>query len=103
MVPLLANAVHQEKLDWVDIERLCSRNPQHIFGFELQGCATIIDPRFRWRVQNELLHTKCKWSPFHGRVLNGSIETTIVNGTVVFEKGMVLENNRGIGKIVERK
>ncbi len=103
MVPLLANAVQQEKLDWMDIERLCSRNPQAIFNFEANGCATIIDPNNRWRVQNEELHSKCQWSPFNGWVLQGKVETTVVNGTIVFNQGKIIENNRRVGKLVQRK
>jgi len=102
MVPLLANAVQQEKLDWIDIERLCSKNPQAIFNFKSNGCATIIDSNNRWRVQNEELHSKCAWSPFNGWVLQGKVETTIVNGNIVFNQGKIVENQRGVGKLVQR-
>ena len=36
--------------------------------------------------QNSLL-AKCHWSPFEGHTFRAAVDTTIVNGTVVWEKG----------------
>lgn len=102
MIPLLADAVHEEKLEWKDIERLCGENPQRVFGFRTSGCYTVIDPAVRTEIQNDHVFSKCGWNSFAGRKLSGKIDCTIVNGTTVFENGAIRKENRGVGKIVQR-
>lgn len=38
---------------------------------------------------------KCGWSPFEGVTFNNIIETTFVNGNIVYDKGSVIEGNVG--------
>lgn len=102
MIPLLCNAVADEKLDWKDIERLCSANPQQIFGFSNPNCVTVIDPNKNGAIRNSDLFSKSKWSPFDGQTVRGKIELTVVNGHVVFENGKIFEQNRGVGQLVAR-
>jgi len=43
---------------------------------------TIIDPNLKTNVKGELLHTKCKWSPWEGQELQGWPVMTIHNGII---------------------
>lgn len=51
------------------------------------GCTadvTIVDPKAEWKVDGAELETKCKWSPFDGRVLKGRAKTVIKSGNAVY-------------------
>ncbi|MEM1173610.1 MAG: dihydroorotase [Pseudomonadota bacterium] len=47
----------------------------------------IVDPNRPYRVQKSNLLAKCHWSPFEGHEFSSTIDTTIVNGTVVYRDG----------------
>lgn len=47
----------------------------------------IVDPDKPYRVQPSNVLYKCAWSPFEGHEFSSSIDTTIVNGSVVFSGG----------------
>jgi len=47
----------------------------------------IVDPNKRYRVEPSNLLSKCQWSPFEGHEFSASIDTTIVNGVVVYRNG----------------
>ena len=51
----------------------------------------IVDLDKRQAVRNDDLLTKCKWSPFDGKILKGWPITTIVNGNVVYDKGEIFD------------
>ncbi len=44
----------------------------------------IVDPARPYRVSKDNLLSKCQWSPFEGHEFSASIDTTIVNGEVVY-------------------
>jgi len=47
----------------------------------------IVDPNKLYRVEPSNLLSKCQWSPFEGHEFSASIDTTIVNGVVVYSNG----------------
>jgi len=47
----------------------------------------IVDPDRPYTVNASNLLAKCHWSPFEGHTFKSSIDTTIVNGTVVYQDG----------------
>jgi len=71
MLPLMLNAHNQRKISLEKIVELTSTNIQKIFGFPESGDWTLINPNLEKEVKNENLKTKCKWSPFAGRILKG--------------------------------
>jgi len=66
-----------------------------IFGVKERGYVregwyadfVIVDPRKPYRVEPSNLLSKCQWSPFEGHEFSASIDTTIVNGVVVYSNG----------------
>ncbi|MEK6984324.1 MAG: amidohydrolase family protein [Nanoarchaeota archaeon] len=99
MLPLLLDAFNRNLITLPKIKQLCCENPAKIFkiknkGFLKQGYdadLVIVDLDKRQAVRNEDLLTKCKWSPFEGRILKGWPVTTIVNGNVVYDNGEVFD------------
>ena len=91
MLPLLLNAVHDEKITVEDIVRCCGENPARIFGMTDRGSldvgkladVVVVDPQREWIVKGPELHSKCGWTPFEGFQLRGKVSKTIVNGKVI--------------------
>ncbi|MBI2647605.1 amidohydrolase family protein, partial [Candidatus Woesearchaeota archaeon] len=99
MFPLLLDAFNRNKIGLPTVIKLCCENPAKIFkiknkGFLKEGYdadLVIVDLDKRQAVRNEDLLTKCKWSPFEGKILKGWPITTIVNGNIVYDKGEVFD------------
>jgi dihydroorotase len=76
------------------VDRACHA-PADLFGVSDRGYVRegyfadllIVDPAKPQLVQASNLLYKCGWSPFEGHEFSASIDTTIVNGRVVFSDG----------------
>ncbi|MDH4109332.1 MAG: dihydroorotase [Gammaproteobacteria bacterium] len=55
----------------------------------------IVDPAKPFAVERSNLLSKCHWSPFEGHTFSASIDTTIVNGRVVYRDGALTGNVPG--------
>jgi len=72
-----------------------SHAPADLFGVTDRGYAqegyfadfVIVDTKTPHTVNNANLLSKCQWSPFEGHEFSASIDTTIVNGEVVYREG----------------
>jgi len=66
-----------------------------IFGVKERGYVregwyadlVIVDPNKPYLVEPSNLLSKCQWSPFEGHEFSASIDTTIINGAVVYSDG----------------
>ncbi len=75
-------------------DRACHA-PADIFGVKDRGYVregyyadlVIVDPNEPYRVASSNLLSKCQWSPFEGHKFSASIDTTIINGEVVYRDG----------------
>ncbi len=98
-LPLLLDALNRNIISLPRIIQLCCENPAKIFkiknkGFLKEGYdadVVIVDLGTRPSCRNEDLLTKCKWSPYEGKILKGWPVTTIVNGNVVYDNGEVFD------------
>lgn len=76
------------------VDRACHA-PADIFGVKDRGYVregwfadlVIVDPENPYRVEKSNLLSKCQWSPFDGHEFTATIDTTIVNGQVVYRDG----------------
>ncbi len=101
MLPLLLDAVNKKRLTLQKMVELTSANPANIFGMKNKGRIAvgydadlvIVDMDKVKEIKNEELFTKCKWSPFNGWKLKGCIETTIVNGKIIYDNEEVEGKN----------
>ena len=99
LLPLLLDAFNNNRLTIPQIIKLCCENPAKIFKIKNKGILkegydadlVIVDLDKRQAVRNEDLLTKCKWSPYDGKILKGWPLTTIVNGNVVYDNGEIHE------------
>jgi dihydroorotase len=91
------------------VEMMC-HNPAILFnirkrGFIREGYKAdlcLINPEDPWRVSKENILYKCRWSPFEGTTFTSKVIKTIVNGTVVYDSGVIEEDYRGQRLLFDR-
>jgi len=84
------------------VEMMC-HNPAILFnirerGFIREGYKAdlcLIDPSGSCSVTRDNLLYKCGWSPFEGTTFNSKVIKTIINGTVVYDNGVINDDYRG--------
>ncbi len=84
------------------VDRACHA-PADLFGVQQRGYVregwyadlVIVDPERPFRVEKSNLLCKCHWSPFEGHEFSSTIDTTIVNGEVVYRGGELTKNVAG--------
>jgi dihydroorotase len=84
------------------VEKMC-HNPAILYriskrGFIREGYQAdicLVDPDKPWTVNRGNLLYKCGWSPFEGFTFRSRVIKTIVNGTIVYDDGIINENYRG--------
>lgn len=55
----------------------------------------IVKPHTPWTVKEELIQSKCKWSPLTGHTFHWQVQQTICNGHVVYDQGRFDPRYRG--------
>lgn len=103
-LPCLLNGVAEKKITLEQVVRATSEAPARIFGIANRGAIkegnwadiVIVDMGEKEKVKCDALYTKCGWSPFEGKELQGVVKATICNGEIVYErKKGVNEKARG--------
>jgi len=62
-------------------------------GYQADLC--LIDPASPWTVSKDNILYKCGWSPFEGTTFRSKVVNTIVNGTIVYDNGVINNHYRG--------
>jgi dihydroorotase len=91
------------------VEKMC-HSPAVLFniskrGFIREGYKAdlcLVDPDNPWKVSGDNILYKCGWSPFEGTTFRSKVITTIVNGTIVYNKGVINEDYRGQRLLFDR-
>ena len=84
------------------VEKMCHA-PAELFqvskrGFVREGYfadLVLVDPSNTITVSKELILSKCNWSPFEGYTFSNSIDSTFVNGELVYSKGQIIDKSQG--------
>ena len=92
------------------VEKMC-HNPAILFnikerGFIREGYKAdliLADPDDPWTVSKENILYKCGWSPFEGTTFRSKVVTTIVNGNIVYDRGVFDEDYRGQRLVFDRR
>jgi dihydroorotase len=92
------------------VEKMC-HNPATLFnirkrGFIREGYKAdlcLVNPSDSWTVSKDNLLYKCGWSPFEGTIFRSKVVKTIVNGTIVYDDGVINEDYRGQRLMFDRK
>jgi len=103
---LMLDAVSKGKITLSKMTELMSKNPSKIFNIKdrgeikegYYGDFVIVDFEKKFILKNKNTISKCGWNPFNGYTGYGKIETTIVNGKIVYNKNKIIEN---IGSEIE--
>lgn len=99
-LPLLLTAVHEGRLAIDDVKRLLHTNPKRIFNIPNQENTYVeVDENEDYKIRNENLKTKCKWSPFNGWPVKGKVKKVVLRGHPVYDNEKVL-TEAGSGKII---
>ncbi|HLQ84132.1 MAG TPA: allantoinase AllB [Pseudogracilibacillus sp.] len=109
IVPLMLNAVNEEKLSLIKLAQLLSSNPAKNFGvFPNKGSLmigtdadiTIIDMDKKWTIKREDLHSKSKITAYDGFEIVGKPVQTIVRGKTIMKNGELV--NTRTGRLIKR-
>lgn len=70
-LPLLLNAHHQGLLSLAEVVSLTSKRAREIFHLPMNDDVVLVDLNKKAEVTEQQLQTKCGWSPYAGRMLQG--------------------------------
>jgi dihydroorotase len=84
------------------VEKMCHA-PAELFqvskrGFVREGYfadLVLVNPSNTITVSKELILSKCNWSPFEGYTFSNSIDSTFVNGELVYSNGQIIDKSQG--------
>ena len=101
--PIMIDHVNNGKLTLSQLVNLMCENPCRIFGIKNKGFIkegydadlTIVDMSKKVTIKNEMMASKCGWTPFHNHKITGFPVGTIVNGNLVMEDGKILIKSKG--------
>jgi dihydroorotase len=91
------------------VEKMC-HNPAILFNIRKRGFIregykadlVLVDPDKPWTISKENILYKCGWSPFEGETFRSKVVKTIVNGTIVYDSGVINEDYRGQRLLFDR-
>ena len=101
--PIMLDHVNNGKLTLQQLINLMCENPCRIFGIKNKGYIkegfdadlTITDMNKEVTIKNEMIASKCGWTPFNNHKVKGFPVGTIVNGHLVMSDGKVILESKG--------
>ncbi len=101
--PVMIDHVNNGKLELSQLINLMCENPCKIFGIKNKGFIkegfdadlTIVDMDKEVTIKNEMIASKCGWTPFNNYKVKGFPIGTIVNGILVMSEGKILVESKG--------
>lgn len=95
LLPLMLDHVHHQRLSLLRLVDLLCAGPQRVYGVSGKGRLvrgydadfSIVDLKRLETIEESWLGSKCGWSPFVGRKVNGWPVATVVRGQVVMREG----------------
>ena len=101
--PVMLDHVNNGKLTLQQLINLMCENPCKIFGIKNKGYLkegydadlTIADMNKVVVIKNEMIASKCGWTPFNNHKVKGFPVATIVNGHLVMSDGKVIVESKG--------
>ena len=101
--PVMIDHVNNGKLSMKQLVKLMCENPCRIFGIKNKGYIkeeydadlTIVDMNKEQVIKDEMIASKCGWTPFNNHKVKGFPVATIVNGNLVMSEGKVVSKAKG--------
>ncbi|MGZ9276028.1 MAG: dihydroorotase [Candidatus Limnocylindrales bacterium] len=97
-VPLFLDAAVRGRISLERVVDLVASAPARAFGLAAKGrlevgCdadIALVDLDREFEIRDDIVLSKCGWTPYAGRRTHGVVETTLVRGRVVYENGTVV-------------
>jgi len=110
MLPLLLTIMKRRRLSIAHLVRMTSEKPAEIFklkgrGFLKEGNKAdlvVVDLDRRYRIDASKFHSKAKWSPYDGWIIQGKPVKTFVNGQLIMDEEEIVAK-AGSGEIIQRE
>ncbi|HRQ36624.1 MAG TPA: amidohydrolase family protein [Chloroflexota bacterium] len=96
---LMLTAVTENRLTLSRLMQLMHANPRRLYHLPEQPDTQVDVEMTPTVIHNETMHSKCGWTPFHGRSVAGRVKRVVLRGQVVYEDGKVLAQP-GSGKVI---
>ena len=101
--PVMIDHVNKGKLSLEQLIKLMCENPCKIFGIKNKGFIkegydadlTIVDMNKEQIIKDEMIASKCGWTPFNNYKVKGFPVGTIVNGNLVMSEGKIISKAKG--------
>ena len=101
--PVMLDHVNSGKLSLEQLINLMCENPCKIFGIKNKGYIkegfdadlTIADMNKEVVIKDEMIASKCSWTPFNNYKVKGFPVGTIVNGNLVMSEGKLVLESKG--------
>ena len=101
--PIMLDHVNNGKLTLEQLIKLMCENPCKIFGIKNKGYLkegydadlTIADMDKEVTIKDEMIASKCGWTPFNNHKVKGFPVGTIVNGNLVMSDGKIIVESKG--------
>ncbi len=102
-LPTMLELVDAGVLSITQLVQLMCHHPAQLFEIKERGVLrknykadiTIVKPNMPWTVTEEVIQSKCKWSPMLGHTFHWKVMQTICNGHLVYDNGSFDDNYRG--------
>lgn len=111
MLPVLLDGVNKGLTSLEKIVEITSFNPAHLYGLAPQkgllevgaDCDfVVVDLELEQKFSQELIFSKCPWSPYIGRSFTGWATMTVLRGKIIAEDGR-LTKSPGFGNYLPRR
>ena len=100
MLPLLLTAVAEGRLTLERLVELTHEAPKRIFGLPEQPDTWVeVDLEARYPLNGREMHTRCGWTPFEGRPVQGRVRRVVLRGRTVMEEDQI-RAEPGSGRVV---
>jgi dihydroorotase len=98
MLPVLLDAVSKGQLKIKDVIERCVLNPIRIFGLQTKGALEVgmdadivlVNPQERHQLSSSETFSRCGWTTFDGRWVQGNVVQVFVRGVRGYDKGTIL-------------
>lgn len=108
LLPVIySEGVATGKITILEMVKCLCQHPAQLFGLGyckgeikvgMDGDLVIINPADSYQLDEQLLHSSAKWSPYHGRKMQGRITHTFLRGTMIYDGAIKV--HAGFGKFV---
>ena len=102
--PVMLDHVSSGRLSLEKLIKLMCENPCRIFGIKNKGFIkenfdadlTIVDMNKIQIIKDEMIASKCGWTPFNNYTVKGFPVGTLVNGNLVMSEGKIISKAQGM-------